>query len=129
MSGDANNRIGLPINVVLGCTFQLCLVAILGISWFSTGSLNPLEVFFDGGVLAKIAEGLLLLFLALLLIAWLQTSRTKDFRCAHCNLGLGDHAELGSAVRCPKCGSWFHQKCLEEMGGDPQSGCNRPDCR
>jgi hypothetical protein len=103
-----------------GC-LAVIVVAILVITFMTTGFINPLAVYASNSLLAKIVVSILALLVVTSFISLLATlllnkvveagtgERAEDLVCPGCGLPLiqfmGSH---GTPIRCPKCLKTWH---------------------
>jgi hypothetical protein len=103
-----------------GC-LTVIVVAILVITFMTTGFINPLAVYTSNSLLTKIVVSLLLLLVATSLVSLLSNlflnkvveaatgKRAEDLICPGCGLPLmqylGSH---GTPIQCPKCQKYWH---------------------
>ena len=104
---------------------------VLVVSYQSTTSLNPAEVFRGTDVVPKIVVGFFTIWLALGIVGLLVRDRLDDHYCAsgRCGYPLLDYAAVyGNPIRCGVCRRWFHAHCYKANGATLLSGCMQSPC-
>lgn len=97
----------------IGLVFYFILFVLIG--WGATGSPNPLKFFGIDNIFIKIVLTvfIILMFTQLLLIAILsKIPEDTDCQDPDCGKSIRTYyLVLGGAIRCPKCGRWYHKSC------------------
>lgn len=121
-----------------GCAL---LVVTLFLSYWFTGSLNPIDVFRTSNVLwiAVVAAllGLLVLavvqFLSITGFVWrIERDTGKSFRdvyCKFCDDRIVLMVRTKVPLKCPHCTEWVHFSCWRNNGGNLRERCRSEECR